>query len=306
VKIAETAGKLGAIYYRKAYIQGTGIAFNENTPSADTITDTGSGFAVAGFEAGDHITVSGSASNDGTYLIGSIVAGTITLDAADDLADEAAGATVTIVEAVPGTVVAGFHNWTIDDGVDLEEVTDFGDVGQAKHIATVYRWSATAEKYWQTDSHQEAWLGTEKLVRFFTLHDASPDVTTVYFFEGNARISGIDTSTPVGGVIEQTLTFQGTAKATLQGTGIAFVDSNPDTITDSGSEFLTAGFEDGDKITVSGSQNNDGSYTIASVVAGTITLVAGDALTAESVGANVSIATLIRLKSRSTAWPTGG
>lgn len=68
---------------------------------------------------------------------------------------------------------------------------------------------------------------------------------------------------------------------------IAFVDSNPDTITDSGSGLLTAGFVPGDEIHVEGTSNNDtnGSpYTIASVVAGTITLDAGDSLTAEGSG----------------------
>ena len=81
------------------------IAFNENTASADTITDSGNGFVVAGFQAGDTITVAGSASNDGTYTIGSVVAGTITLIAANDLAAELAGATVTLT--APKTVPDG-------------------------------------------------------------------------------------------------------------------------------------------------------------------------------------------------------
>lgn len=300
----ETAGKVGAIYYRKARIQGTGIAFVEN--GQDTITDTGDGFVDAGFESGDHITVSGSTSNDGTYLIDTVAVGTLTLDSNDTLTDEVAGDNVTIIEAAPGTQIAGFYNWSLHDGVDLADITDFGDVGIEKSIPTINRWSATAEKYWQTDSHQEAWLGSEKTVRFFTLYDGSPDITTVYYFEGNAFISGIDTNTPVGEVITQTLTFQGSAWATIQGTGIAFVDSGPDTITDTGSRFLTAGFAAGDRIKVWGSTNNDGDYTIASVTAGTITLVAADTLTVETAGAQVLIATLPLLKTRATAWPTGG
>lgn len=79
------------------------IAFNENTPDSDTITDSGNGFLVAGFQAGDQITVSGSASNDGTYVISAVVAGTITLLVRNDLTTEAAGATVTLTapKAVP-------------------------------------------------------------------------------------------------------------------------------------------------------------------------------------------------------------
>ena len=70
------------------------IAFVEGNADADTITDTGSGFLIAGFQPGDQVTVSGSASNDGTYTIASVTAGTITLLGRNDLTTEAAGATV--------------------------------------------------------------------------------------------------------------------------------------------------------------------------------------------------------------------
>lgn len=78
---------------------------------------------------------------------------------------------------------------------------------------------------------------------------------------------------------------------TITGTTIAFVDSNPDTITDSGNGFVTAGFQAGDVIVVSGAVNagNNGTFTIDTVVAGTITLTAGATLTAESAGATVTI-----------------
>jgi len=84
-----------------AAITAATIAFVDSDP--DTITDSGDGFVSAGFSAGDKIVVSGSTSNDGTYEIASVVAGTITLDAADELAAEGASATVTITA---GTIVA--------------------------------------------------------------------------------------------------------------------------------------------------------------------------------------------------------
>ena len=71
---------------------------------------------------------------------------------------------------------------------------------------------------------------------------------------------------------------------------IAFVNSNPDTITDSDSAFVSSGFAAGMIIYVSGSSDNDGSYhAIATVAAGTITLVSTDKLTAESAGKEVTI-----------------
>ena len=72
------------------------IAFNENTPNNDSITDSANGFLAAGFQPGDQITVSGSASNDGTYEIATVAAGTITLRSREDLTTEAAGSTVTL------------------------------------------------------------------------------------------------------------------------------------------------------------------------------------------------------------------
>ena len=76
---------------------------------------------------------------------------------------------------------------------------------------------------------------------------------------------------------------------TITGTTIAFANSNPDTITDSGGSFLTSNFAAGDVITVSGSTGNDGSYTIDTVVAGTITLIDADSLTFEAAGASITI-----------------
>ena len=81
------------------------IGFAENTADADTITDSGNGFLIAGFQAGDQLTVAGSTSNDGTYVIASVTAGTITLLGRNDLATEGAAATVTLT--APKTVPDG-------------------------------------------------------------------------------------------------------------------------------------------------------------------------------------------------------
>lgn len=77
--------------------------------------------------------------------------------------------------------------------------------------------------------------------------------------------------------------------ASYTATTIAFVDSDPDTITDSANGFVTAGFKQGQEITIAGSTSNDGTYRIKSVVAGTITLIASEGLTAESAGDTVTI-----------------
>jgi len=89
-----------------------------------------------------------------------------------------------------------------------------------------------------------------------------------------------------------------TSDARIAASTIAFVEGGAtDTITDSGNGFSNAGFAVGMKIVVSGSENNNGTYTLATVAAGTLTLTATtDDLTAESAGEDVIIAGSIPTK----------
>ena len=80
-----------------------------------------------------------------------------------------------------------------------------------------------------------------------------------------------------------------TLKKTKTATTIAFVDSNPDTITDSGNGFITAGFIAGMHVLPSGTVSNNTVYTIATVTAGTITLKSTDAVIAESAGSSFTL-----------------
>ena len=94
----------------------------------------------------------------------------------------------------------------------------------------------------------------------------------------------------ITGVVSDTLNVvTGSLTAEDAGNSITIFDSNPDTITDSGSGFLTAGFKAGDLIIVSGSTSNNGTYAIDSVVAGTITLISGNNLVFEAAGPTVNI-----------------
>jgi hypothetical protein len=74
-------------------------------------------------------------------------------------------------------------------------------------------------------------------------------------------------------------------------TTYAAVNSNPDTITDSGAAFLTDGFRAGMIVTTSGfsAGGDNGVFPLTAAVAGTLTLPTGSALTAESAGASVTI-----------------
>ena len=65
------------------------MAFVNGLTVEDTITDSGNGFVTAGFIAGQTLMVVGSTSNDGTYLIKTVAAGTLTLTCIATLTSEA-------------------------------------------------------------------------------------------------------------------------------------------------------------------------------------------------------------------------
>jgi len=89
--------------------------------------------------------------------------------------------------------------------------------------------------------------------------------------------------------------------STMEATTLAFVNSNPDTITDSNGGFITSRIDDDNTITVSGSSLNDGTYTVDSVSAGTLTLAIGADLSAESAG---SIVTLTQIHTKTITGAT--
>ncbi len=76
----------------------------------------------------------------------------------------------------------------------------------------------------------------------------------------------------------------------IKGATLACTNDNPDTITDSGSAFVTRGFNTDLDVWIAGSgQGNDGIYDVDGVAAGIITLDAGESLTAESANADLIV-----------------
>lgn len=125
-------------------VTGIDIAFVDGGEGEDTITQVAAKFLENNLIAGDVITVSGSASNDGDHTIISVIAGTINV-VTGSLTPEEAGALVTIssshdlaatygvyVQKVKGALdflkrkgeIA--HNWL--DSLGEESFTDIGDI----------------------------------------------------------------------------------------------------------------------------------------------------------------------------------
>ena len=90
------------------YVAST-ISFIEGDPSStnaehnDRILDTAKGFKDQGFAANQTITVSGTSSNNGDYLIVDVTDDTILVSPSDDLAAESAGSSFTIVGKLTAT-----------------------------------------------------------------------------------------------------------------------------------------------------------------------------------------------------------
>lgn len=305
--MAKRHAKTGQLRFTPT-ITATTIAFNDNGASPDTITDSDSGFITAGFKVNDLITVSGTPANDGNYTLTVVAAGTLTMATGSLSATEGAGANVTVFTAMGGQIIAGFFGWSVSDGVDVVEVTDFvdGAAGFKKYIAGLEDWTAEAQGFWLTDDFHTFMIGQELTVDFFQVYDDDPTGETVHLLRGKAIVGGIDTDTNVNDVIHENLTFQGTGNADIQGTGIAFVDGGggSDTITDTGNGFVRAGFEVGHKITVSGSTTSDGTYTLTGVLEGTLTMATGSLPGNEVAGDVVTIAAGIQLAPITTPWPT--
>jgi sugar porter (SP) family MFS transporter len=82
--------------YRGAIVEGTTLSFSNTTPA--TIKDSEGRFVESGFRAGDQITVMGAANsqNNGQYTIAQVSGSQLTLQNSTDLANETAGANVTV------------------------------------------------------------------------------------------------------------------------------------------------------------------------------------------------------------------
>lgn len=83
---------------RNITVTDTTIAFNDNDPSDDTITDSNNGLAV--FNTSNIIRVTGTTNNNGEYVPATVAAGTITLAPFESLNTEAAGTSFTLTQPV--------------------------------------------------------------------------------------------------------------------------------------------------------------------------------------------------------------
>jgi len=104
------------------------LSFNNSDPDTITRSDGGS-FVTDGFEAGEQIRVQGSANNDGIYIIETVVAGVLTLDAGETLAAESSAAGVTVTMTAVSTA--------IDPGITIVGTAGSVVIGRGSEITVL-------------------------------------------------------------------------------------------------------------------------------------------------------------------------
>jgi hypothetical protein len=211
--MADIAGKVGMLRIG-GYIQALTIAFVNSNP--DTITDSGNNLLKAGFIAGDKITVSGSTSNNSTFTIATVVAGTITLIGGDSLTDEIAGDLVQIITAAPGHTTYGIVNFGINYNAEVADVSTYETV-QADascprdFIGTTTGWTLNAGGYYDTgETAEEDFVGRQRYLYIFPKYVASPSGgDPAYYYHGIGIITGINPDSAVDTVVNYPINIQG-------------------------------------------------------------------------------------------------
>ena len=103
------------------------------------------------------------------------------------------------------TITLRLTAWTVDETIDMMEITDFEDVGIEKMLAGVKRWTATGTGSF--DIGNTAVMGSSETLTL------TPVSGTTWV--GVALLSGRSASTEVSAVNEMTYTFTGNGAIVL-------------------------------------------------------------------------------------------
>jgi hypothetical protein len=146
------------------------------------------------------VEVNGSSVSAGFTLehVGGYIVFNSALDAGGEVT--VSGKALTLIQA------GGFFNWSIDlDGEDADATT-FKSGGWKEFKRTLKGWSGSAEAYWGDSQFFDS-LGQVVVVKLFV--DAGPAQDCL---EGFAIITGDGIESPVEGLVDESIDFQGTGE----------------------------------------------------------------------------------------------
>ncbi len=232
------------------------LTFADNGAAADTITRDSGSWLTDGFEAGQTIYVQGSDGNDGTYTIAEVTDSTLTLSAGDVLTAGTASGMSVATPAVTAPNTFGTQSPT------TEQTLTFTDNGAAADTIARSSGDWIAEGFRAGQSIKVS--GTTSNNGTYIIADATPTTLTL---TSNATLTNEITDSSDDPSIEAGAAMTGNPALTFTALPLA-----QDTIERSEGSWIADGFRPGMKIKVSGTQENNGEYTLADVSATTLTL----------------------------------
>lgn len=113
---------------------------------------------------------------------------------------------------VGANAIAEIRSYSIEQTADTTEDTTMGDAWRT-HKTTLKSWSGTVDVYWdETDTTGQGALvvGAEVTANFYPEGSTTGDV----YLTGSAIVTGVTVSASFDGMIESTITLQGTGALT--------------------------------------------------------------------------------------------
>ncbi|MBA7680167.1 hypothetical protein ES703_88477 [subsurface metagenome] len=226
--MAEISGENGAVYFNEGLTVTAPAADDISYSTGDsTITSATIDFGTTGvgFKTGMLFDLSecGSTVNERIYTINTVVNKVITTIEAISSGGTDTGTPV-FLEEEPGIEVLGFFNWTLSYVGDALEVTSFSNSSEGRaYIPGLTSWTATADKHFLTaDNEVDDWVGQTCEIRLFIDYVATPSTGSgstgrpSQYWKGDTVVTGLDETTPVDALVDQSISFQGDRALTLK------------------------------------------------------------------------------------------
>jgi|DEB0MinimDraft_10_1074344.scaffolds.fasta_scaffold01637_6 predicted secreted protein len=119
-----------------------------------------------------------------------------------------------------GTVLGELRSFSIEETADTVEYSAMGSTARV-FLPTLTSFTGSADAYWdETDGGQTALaIGSQITIKFFPEGDAvadagPPAVAADTMYEGNAIVTGITRNASFDGMVEASITFQGSGALT--------------------------------------------------------------------------------------------
>ena len=120
-----------------------------------------------------------------------------------------------------GTVVGQLRSFSVEETGDTVEYTSMGDSARV-FLPTLTSFSGSLDVYWDEDDLGQTGLAinTSLLIKFMPEGDTddggTPTAVDDKFYEGTAIVTGISRSASFDGMVEASITVQGTGPLTLE------------------------------------------------------------------------------------------